>query len=61
MCVSGFSSEKTRYGLLALHFILSKYFTWILHFLLHFSPFSSIFDNMLLTIHNKIFRVGAKT
>ena len=26
ICVSGFSSEKTRYGRLALHFILSKYF-----------------------------------
>ena len=32
MCVSGFSSEKPRYGRLALHFILSKYFIWILHF-----------------------------
>ena len=26
-----------------------------------FSPFSSEFDNILLTIHNRMFRVGAKT
>ena len=58
MCVSGFSSEKTTYGQSALHFILSKYFIWILHFLQHFSSFASIFDNMLPTIHNKMFRVG---
>ena len=56
-----FSSEKTRYGRSALHFILSKYFIWILHFLLRFSSFSSIFDNILLTIHNKMFRAGAKS
>ena len=61
MCVSGFSSEKTRYGRSALQFFLSKYLIWILHFFFqHFSTFSSIFDNILLTIHNKMFRVGAK-
>ena len=61
MCISGFSSEKTRYSRSALHFILSRYFIWILHFLWQFSSFSSIFDNNLFTIHNKIFRVRAKT
>ena len=60
VCASGFSPEKFRYGRPALHFILTKYCIWILHFLQHFSSFSSIFDNILLTIHNKMFRVGAK-
>ena len=46
MCVSGFRSEKNKYGQLALYFILPKYFKWILHFLLYFSSFSSIFDNI---------------
>ena len=27
----------------------------------HFPPFSRKFDNIFLTIHNKMFRVGAKT
>ena len=38
MCVSGFSSEKTRYGRSAyfFFFFLQKYFIWILHFSLHF-------------------------
>ena len=46
------------YGRSALHFILSKYFIWLLQFLQHFSSFASIFDNMLPTIHNKMFSVG---
>ena len=62
MCISGFSSEKTRYGRSALQFILSKYFVWILLiFFKHFSSFSSIFDKILLTIHNEMFGVAAKT
>ena len=40
------------------HFILSKYFILKLHFSLHFFPFFSTFDNILLATHNKMFRVG---
>ena len=43
------------------HFILSKYFIRKVHLSLYLPPFSSIFDNILLTIHNKMFSVGAKT
>ena len=61
MCVSGFSSEKPRYGRPALSFYCIKIFYIEIAFSLHFPPFSSMFDNTLLTIHNKMFRVGAKT
>ena len=61
ICVSGFSSEKTRYGRSALYFILLKDYIEILPFSLHFPPFFTIFDYTVLKIHNKMFRVGAKT
>ena len=61
MCVSGFSSEKTRDGQLALSF----YFTKILHKdIAIFTTFSPIFQHFRLyfpQIHNKMFRVRAKT
>ena len=43
------------------NFILSEYFIQKLQVSLHFHPFFSIFDNTLLKIQNKMFRVGAKT
>ena len=58
MCVTGFSSEKNRYGWAALSLYFAKLFNIdIAFFLLHFPPFLRIF----LKIHNKMFRVGAKT
>ena len=61
MCVSGFSSEKTRYGQSALSFFFSKIFYIDIAFFTTFSPIFSIFDYIFLKIHNKMFRVGAKT
>ena len=61
MCVSGFSSEKARYGRLALSFYFIKIFYIEIEFITTFPTISSKFDNILLTIHNKMFRVGAKT
>ena len=61
MCVSGFSSEKVRYGQSALSFYFIKIFYIEIVFFTIFSTIFSIFDNILLTIHNKMFRVGTKT
>ena len=59
MCVSGFSSEKTRYARRYVSFYQNiLYRKCIFHFI--FRHFFSIFDNILLTIHNKMFRVGEK-
>ena len=60
-CVSGFSSEKTRYGGSALTFYFMKIFYIEMQFSIHFPQFFSIFANTLHTIHNKMFRVGTKT
>ena len=60
MCVSGFSSEKTRYGRSALSFSFTRIFYTDIAFSLYFHPFFSIFDYIFLKIHNKMFRVGAK-
>ena len=60
MCVSGFSSEKNRYGLLGLSFYFTKIFYIDIAFFTTFPPFSSIFYDIFLKIHNKMFRVGAK-
>ena len=60
MRVSGLSSEKNRYGQTALIF----YFILILcalGFEPYSPPFFSIFDYLLLVLHNKMFRVKAKT
>ena len=64
MCVSGFSSEKKRYGWSALninvYFILIFYmYIWLLSHI--FPTFSIIFDYTLLILHNKMLRVSAKT
>ena len=61
MCVSRFSSEKARYDRSALLFYVIKIFYIDTAFFTTFSPFFSIFDNILLLIHNKMFTVGAKT
>ena len=58
MCISGFSTEKTRYVWSPLHFVFIELFYIEIAF---FNTFFSKFDNILLTIHNKMFRVGAKT
>ena len=57
MCVSGFSSEKTRYGLSAISFYFIEIFHMEIAFFT-FPPIFSIFDNIF---HNKMLRVGAKT
>ena len=57
MRVSGFSSEKTRYGQSALSFYFTKIFYIDIAFSLHFPPLFSIFDYIFLKIHNKMFRV----
>ena len=54
-------SALKKLGMVGRHNILSKYFLQKLHFFTYFSPFSSKFDNILHTIHNKMFRVWAKT
>ena len=59
MCVSGFSSEKTRYGPSALSFYFIEIFYMNICIFStfpnptpHSPPFFSIFDNILLTISN---------
>ena len=61
MCVSGFSPEK-KIGMVSRHNILfcQNILYRNLHFSIHFSPFSSKFDNVLLTIHNKMFKSQGK-
>ena len=61
MRVSGFSSEKARYGRSALSFYFIETFYIEIAVFTTFSPspFVSIFDSILLKIHNKMFRVGA--
>ena len=57
MHVSGLSSEKTRYGWLALSFYFIDIFYIESAFI---TTFFSIFDNILLTIHSKMLRVGKR-
>ena len=61
MCVSGFNSEKARYGRSALSFYQNILYRNCIFFFAIFSTIFSISDNIFLTIHNKMFRVGAKT
>ena len=56
MCVSGVSSDKARYGWLALFYYIEIFYIE----LAFFTTWINIFDNILLTIHNKMFR-RAKT
>ena len=57
MHVSDFSFEKTRYGWLALSFYFIDIFYMESAFI---TTFFSIFDNILLTIHSKMLRVGKR-
>ena len=62
MCVLGFSSEKTRYGLLALSFYFIEKFYIEIAFFTKFPPFFIAYLSIfLLATHSKMFRVGAKT
>ena len=57
MCIPGFSSEKAKYGWLALFYFIEIFYIELAFFTIFFN----IFESILLTIHNKMFRVGAKT
>ena len=60
MCVSGFTSEKVRYGQsLEMTFILFLYYVYLASEP-YFRTFSTIFDFTLLILHNEMRRIGAK-
>ena len=61
-CVSKFRLLKLRYGRSAsiCYFILIFICTCILGFEPNFSPFFTVFDYILLMLHNKMFWVGPK-
>ena len=60
-CVFQVSGLK-KLGMVGRHNILFCQNIYIeIAFLIHFPPFSNKLDNILLTIHNKMFRVGTKT
>ena len=60
-CVSGFSSEKTRYGGSALTFYFIKIFYIEIAVFCTFSPIFQHIRQYFAHNSNKMFRVGTKT
>ena len=61
ICMFQVSALK-KLGMVGQHYILFIEIFYIdIAFLQYFSSFSSIFENILITSHNKMFRVMAKT